>query len=144
MTFDLGGGAFPDVLADLHRRGHLPRRLMVPLAGFLMDLAAHASSAGLTASYGERAGGTAPGSRPPPGCGLDRWQRAQRVLDGLTPDERELLRHLVLGREAARPGLAEWGRQHSGFGDAPRRRAFAVGQVRALAARIAAAYSRRA
>lgn len=134
------GGAMEEVIDVLRREGHVPDRLYVSALHLLGDMRnALGSSAGLVGQLGVRVDSSRRG-----GHGAFRhsaaFERMRRILDGLRPHERELMRWLVTCRELERGTLVDRGRLTSGYEHARTARAYATGQIVSLLATIADGY----
>lgn len=139
------GGHLGDFLRDIYKAGHLAPEEFVAGMSLLDDMQqVHGTSGGLTARYGDQVDNVQPERLPPRfGSRPDAYQRMQTALDSLRPHERDLLSHLVRGRELQRGKLSDWGRVRSGYSRPDAQAAFAVGQIKSMLASLGEIYRSR-
>ena len=122
------GGAFSDIISDLHSEGHIsPRRFRAGVVLLIDWQAAHGRSVGLVGSTAEKVQ-TGFRERLCPTGGPSIAGFDQR-LHRLPPHQRQLLKELVTSKEHARGSLSDIGRRHSGYQTARTARAVAVGMI---------------
>jgi hypothetical protein len=138
----MAGGSMGDVMAELHREGHIKAEDYVAVCWLLEDMrASHGTSAGIVGEVCEKVQTSLRERMCPPGGGdPDAFDRMSRVLDRLRAHERDLLRVLVVQRELPRGGLSDMGRLRSAYRTNKTTRAFAVGMIASLASSIAQLY----
>lgn len=126
-----------DVLEDV--REHLTDRQWRAGLLFLRELQKHhGQSAGLVSSISEKIDLSHKARLRPPGgpsiAALDA--RMHR----LRPHERTLMAYLIKQRELVRGGLADFGRQHSGYAQVKTQRAYVTGLIAAMLSTLADEY----
>jgi hypothetical protein len=142
LEYAMAGGSFGDVIADLHKKGHIEDRQYVAVSRFLEDLRTyHGASTGITAEPAERVQ-TSIRERlaPPDARNRQSFERVCTVLDNLHEHERACFGFLVCCKEFSRGSLSDYGRRISGYQTNKTTQAAAVGQIRALAASITELY----
>jgi len=130
----MAGGSFPDVLAELHKEGHITDRQYGTACRFVADMqASHGTSDGIVSQTQERVQTSHRArTRPPGGGDPDAFARMDRLLCQLRSHERGVLEFLILRRELPRGSLCDLGRQLSRYQTNKTTRAAAVGRIGAL------------
>jgi len=131
-----------DVMAELHREGHIRPEQYIAVCRLLADMrAASGTSDGIVGQVAVRVQTSLRERHCPPGGGdLDAFARWSRVISGLREHERAVLCYLIRKGELPRGGLSDYGRLASAYRTNKTTRAFAVGKIGALAASIAELY----